>query len=257
MPEKELHDASVREAGDGAKELHDAYAAIRHRARETAGTPSDILPRVAAHYAIYQDSQGNHSFPMIALHGALWGKNFFEVTGQLGTIVSYRYFYDAQEKTKRHGMLNAFSEGFKTVNREVFIDTYTNYYFTKEYGRHPEASHFIQADLLGGLNAVHAAARGAPLDDGARREVFQLALRHEQEVTVAPGVAAELAKFDCPILRALCMKPVVRFTYFPTGRRFFFSDFSNTEERIGKALRSFDLAAAQGWGRVEAAMSAY
>jgi hypothetical protein len=74
---------------------------------------------------------------------------------------------------------------------------------------------------------------------------------------VAPGIERELAKFDCPILRALCMKPIVRFSYFPMWRRFYFSNFSDKEERIEKAVRSFDIAAYRGWDNVLAAMNAY
>ncbi len=238
--------------------LRAAYDAIAAEARRQAGAPGDILLRVLAHRAIYLDSNGNHAFPLIALHGALWGHDFFEVTGTLGEIISYRYFLDADERRKRHGMLDAFAEGFKAVNREVFVDTYTNYFFTKLYGRAKGAEALVHPELLDALNEIHAAReRGAVLDDARKRSAFAKALAFEQEVTVAPGIAAELAKFDCPILRALCMKPSVRFSYFPILRRFYFRDFSNKEERIDRALRAFDIAVHRGWGAVLDATHGY
>lgn len=94
-------------------ELQAAYEEIRAQAREVAGAPGDIVPRVLAHHGLYRDSLGNHAFPMVALHGALWGYDFFEVTGKLGEIVSYRYVFDAEEKVKRHAMLGRFAEGFR------------------------------------------------------------------------------------------------------------------------------------------------
>src|SRR4051812_45502428 len=128
--------------------LRRAYDAIKVEARALAGQPGDILQRVRVHHSIYADSKGNHAFPLIALHGALWGYDFFEVTGKLGELVSYRYFLDADEKTKRLGMLNAFAEGFKAVNREVFVDTYTNYHFTKAHGRERGAEELVHGELL-------------------------------------------------------------------------------------------------------------
>ena len=238
--------------------LRAAYDELKARARTLAGAPGDILPRVAAHRAIYLDSKGNHAFPLIALHGALWGYDFFEVTGRLGELVSYRYFLDAEEKKVRLGMLNGFAEGFKAVNREVFVDTWTNYAFTKRHGLEPGAEELVRGELLEALNEVHdATGRGVTLSDERKRQVFVTALAFEQEATVAPGIARELAKFDCPILRALCMKPTVKLAYFPLLRRFYFRDFSNKEERLERAVRSFDIAAHRGWEAVLQAMHGY
>jgi hypothetical protein len=239
-------------------ELRTAYEAIRAEARAIAGAPGDIVPRVVAHHALYRDSLGNHAFPMVALHGALWGYDFFEVTGKLGEIVSYRYVFDADEKAKRHAMLGRFAEGFKAVNREVFVDTFTNYHFTARHGRAPGAEALVHPELLDALNEVHAAkASGRALDVERKRHVFERSLRFEQEITVAPGIARELAAFDCPILRALCMKPVVRFAYFGVFERFFFGDFSDKGERIERAIASFDIACERGWDHVERSMMRY
>ncbi len=53
------------------------------------------------------------------------------------------------------------------------------------------------------------------------------------------------------------MKPVVRFSYFPVWRRFYFSDFSDTAERVERALRSFEIAQWRGWDEVERSMRGY
>jgi hypothetical protein len=239
-------------------ELRAAYDATKVAARQIAGRPSDILQRVTAHRAIFVDSRGNHAFPLIALHGALWGYDFFETTGKLGDLISYRYFLDNDEKAVRLGMLRAFADGFKAVNREVFVDTYANYHFSKAHGREPGAAALVHPELLEALNDVHAAtAAGRSLSDERKKHVFTQSLRFEQEITVAPGIERELTRFDCPILRALCMKPMVRFAYFPIWRRFYFSDFSSKEERIDKAVRSFDIAAYRGWDNVLTAMNGY
>ena len=59
-----------------------------------------------------------------------------------------------------------------------------------------------------------------------------------------------MGKFDCPILSAIVLRPIVRSTYFPRTTYLAFSNFGNTEERIEKALRSYDLAERAGWRRV-------
>lgn len=238
--------------------MHDAYAQIREEAECLAGAPSDIAQRVVFHHALFLDSGGNHAFPQVALHGALWAWGFFEVSGRLGTLIQQRYFYDAEERTYRMGLLDGFAEGFKKVNRAVFVDTYTNYRFTERYGREPGAEAFLHPDLLAALNGMHAArARGETLPAPARRHLYTQALLYEQEATVAPGVRAEIARFDCPILRRLCLSPLVRFAYFPRFYAMLFRNFGATEERIARALRSYELAEAAGWPHVVGTMRAY
>ena len=233
----------------------DGYDAIRAQATHLAGAPGDIARRVMVHHALYNDSSANHTFPLVALHGALWAAGFFETSGRLGDALRVRYFYDSRERAARMLMLGAFAEGFKAVNRQVFIDTFTNYYYTKHYGAHPAASGAIHPDLFVALNEMHAARRtGRTLAPERKRELFVQALQHEQEVTVAPGVQDELAKFDCPILRFLCLRPVVRFSYFPRHVYMVFRNFSDKEERIAKAVRSYDYAARVGWNAVEASL---
>jgi hypothetical protein len=238
--------------------LADRYRQLRSEAAALAGEPADIPQRAAMLHEIYLDSLGNHGFAEIAVHGALWGFNFFETTGTLGRLISYRYFYNKTEMKYRHGLLQTFADGFKTANRAVFIDTYSNYYFTKEFGEEKEAEAMFKPELLTALRRIHAAARGGELlDTGTRRQLFQTTLQWEQETTVAPKVKEEIAKFDCPILKRLVLKPFVRFSYFPRFKIFWFKNFSDTDERIRNAHECFEIAEKVGWEKVFAAMQKY
>jgi hypothetical protein len=67
-------------------------------------------------------------------------------------------------------------------------------------------------------------------------------------------VLEEVAKFDCPVLTAIVLRPIVRFTYFPRTTYLAFRNFGDTDERIEKALRSYDLAERAGWERVSDAI---
>jgi hypothetical protein len=239
------------EGAHSASDLASAYEAIRAEAVRLAGGPGDMPQRVALLHSIFVDSGGNHAFPEVALHGALWAYGFYERRGAVSRMIAYRYFYDRDERARRAYMLFVFSQGFKEANRSVFMDTYTNYYFTKQYGEAPGADEVVAPELLEALNRVHFAARaGRTLSRAERASVFETALLFEQEKTVGPKVKEEVGKFDCPVLTRIVLKPIVHFSYFPRLTAFRFHDFSNTEERIEKAVRAYDLAERVGWPRV-------
>jgi hypothetical protein len=242
----------------GTTGLREAYDEIRADAIHLAGAPGDMPQRVTVLNSIFLDSGRNHAFPQVALHGALWAYRFYDRRGTVSRLITYRYFYDREERARRAAMLNGFSEGFKQTNRSVFMDTYTNYHFTKRHGEQPGADEVIGPELLDALNRVHHAARANRLlGPRERRSIFETALQWEQETTVGPKVKEEIAKFDCPILTTLVLKPVVRFAYFPRTRYFLFRNFADTAERIEKAVRSYELADEVGWDSVIATMRNY
>jgi len=227
------------------------HEAIRSHAERLAGGPGDIPQRVALLHGIFLDSGGNHAFPEVALHGALWAYSFYERRGAVSRAIAYRYFYDPDERARRAYMLFRFSQGFKEANRSVFVDTYANYVFSKRYGEAPGADEVLAPELLEALNRVHRARRaGTQLRERDRAEVFETALLYEQEQTVGPKIREEVARFDCPILSTIVLRPVVRFPYFPRTTYLAFRNFGDTEERIAKAVRSLELAERAGWPRV-------
>jgi hypothetical protein len=239
-------------------DLANEYQKLRDEATILAGEPSDIPRRAALLHEIFLDSNGNHGFAEIATHGVLWGFNFFETTGTLGSLISYRYFYNSREMTYRHGLLQTFADGFKSANRSVFIDTYSNYYFVRQFGEAEAAKEIFEPELLDALRQITRAARDKKLlEAAARRRLFQSTLQWEQETTVAPRVKEEISKFDCPILKRLVLKPFVRFKYFPRFKMFWFRDFSATDERIRNAHECFEIAERVGWPQVFSSMKEY
>jgi hypothetical protein len=246
---------SDRDAVVDAPDLLLEYEQVREQAVRLAGGPGDMAQRVALHHEIFIDSGGNHTFPEVALHGALWAYGFYERRGTISRMIAYRYVYDREERARRSYMLFEFSQGFKEANRAVFVDTYTNYWFTKRFGEQPGAETIIPPQLLEALNRVHHAAwAGRLLPEAERAQVFETALLFEQESTVGPKVREEVAKFDCPILRRLVLKPIVRFDYFPRTSAMRFHDFSDTDERIEKAIHSYGVAERVGWSTVSDAI---
>jgi hypothetical protein len=235
----------------GRSGLAAAYGEIKAEAARLGGGPGDMPQRVAILHSIFADSGGNHAFPEVALHGALWAYGFYERRGSVSRMITYRYFYDREERARRAYMLFVFSQGFKEANRSVFMDTYANYYFTKRHGEVPGAEEVVAPQLLDALNRVHHASRSSRvLPRAQRRQVFETSLLFEQETTVGPKVKEEVSKFDCPILTRIVLKPIVHFSYFPRLTSLRFHDFGNTDERIEKAVRSYELAEHTGWPHV-------
>jgi hypothetical protein len=236
---------------DTATDLAGVHGDLKAQARRLAGGPGDMPQRVALLHSIFEDSGANHAFPEVALHGALWAYGFYERHGAVSRMISYRYFYDRDERARRSYMLFVFSQGFKEANRSVFMDTYANYFFTKQYGEAAGADQVVAPELLDALNRVHHASRaGRALSESERADVFKTSLLYEQETTVGPKVREEVAKFDCPVLRNIVLRPLVHFNYFPRLTMLLFHDFGNTDERIEKAVRSYELAERTGWSRV-------
>ncbi len=239
----------------GVSDLSAAYHRIRGEAIRLAGGPGDMPQRVALLHSVFVDSERNRAFPEVALHGALWAYGFYERRGAISRMIAYRYFYDREERARRAYMLFEFSQGFKEANRSVFVDTYTNYWFTKRFGEARGAGEVLPPELLDALNRVHRAAReGRSLPRAERGRVFEKALLFEQEMTVGPKVREQVSKFDCPVLTNLVLRPIVRFGYFPRLTMFRFHDFGDTDERIEKAVRSYQLAEDAGWPLVSDAI---
>jgi len=238
--------------------LRQCYDAIKAEADVLAGDLYDIPRRVVLFRHLHCDSGGNHPFSLIAAHGALWGLGYFESGGSLGRLIAQRYCLNADEKAYRLGILQDFAEGFRRVNRQVCVDTYANYHFAKRHGHEPGAGAIVPPNLLDALNRVHAAREaGRTLDAAERRHVFEQSFRCEQEATVAPGVKAAIDGFQCRVMKALCLHPLVRFAYFPRWCYFYFKNFGEQAERIERGLQAFDLAARAGWERVDRSLRHY
>lgn len=243
---------------DLAQKLDNAYDALYQKAVRLAGEPDDIAQRAVLLHQIYHDSCGNHPFPLIVLHGALWADSFLRHVPRLVALLATRYCYDRERQHHYATVLTQFATGLKTINRQVFIDTYTNYFFTQQFGHGAVASGLQPASLMSALVAMHEATRtAAPFDAAQRRELYLCCLHQEQEATVAPGVEREVARFTCPILRRLCLRPPVRFAYFAPGVVFFFRNFVRKEERIARAIAAYDEAVQRGWPRVVASLARY
>lgn len=235
-----------------------AYTALQTEVTRLAGGLSDLAQRATVYHHLYRASGGNHVFPLIAAHGALWAGGHFRNGLQLGRWLSWQSMFSARERRERCARLDDFANAFRDINRRVCIDTYANFHFTARFGHHPDAQAIVPTELLDALNLTHdAQARGSALDDESRRRVFSAHFMHEQQHVVGPSLQMAVAALNWPLLKRIALAPRVRFAYFPIGQTLQFRDFSRGEERIAHGQQAFSIAAAVGWDHVEAALHAY
>lgn len=238
--------------------LQQRYDQLRFEAEQLTGGLADLSRRATVYRHLFLTSGGNHAFPLIAAHGALWAGGYFRFGMRLGSALAWQYLGQPELRRRQLQKLADFADVFRDINRRVCIDTYVNYHFTRQLGRNREADRFIPADLQEALQRLHAATKvGRTLSDMEQQRIFEAHFRHEQRYVVSPTLTEAVIKFEWPLIRAIALKPLVRFAYFPVGMRLWFRDFSSQEERIEQGLRAFEIAAHAGWSRVDAALERY
>ena len=237
-------------------ELRKAFEEFQADGLRLAGGLNDLSQRATVYHHVFKESGGNHIFPLIAAHGALWARSWFSFGMKLGKALSWQYFLNAETRRSKLAKLEEFANVFRDINRRVCVDVYANFHFTKRYGKHPDAAKVVPADLLQALNRIHTSnENGGELTDDERREVFTAHFLSEQQHIVGPTIEKAVAEFDWPLLRTIALRPVVSFAYF--RRPFVFRNFANREDRIAKGLAAFNVAADVGWENVEQALRSY
>jgi hypothetical protein len=240
-----------------AEQLAYAYQRIRIEAERLAGRNGDLAQRATVYHHLYHHSRGNHVFPLIAAHGALWAKGYFAFGRRLGWALSWLTPFSAEARRQKLQLLDEFADAFRNVNRLVCIETYTTYHFTMRFGDHPQATDLIPRPLLEQLLCVHqASSSDVPLSAPAKRAVFEAFFLNEQETVVGPKINAANESFDWPLMRTIALMPHVKFAYMP-GLGLQFRNFCDQSQRIKNGMRACDIALAVGLDVVERALEHY
>ena len=238
--------------------LQTRYQELKVEGERLAGSLSNLAQRATVYRHLFLASRGNHTFPLIAAHGALWAGGYFRWGMKLGEMLSWQYLGRPALRQQQLLRLAEFADAFRDINRRVCIDTYVNYYFTEQYGDHPEVQNFVPTELLTALNRLHAARRaGRDLTAGEKQEMFSSHFLHEQQHVVGPTLTEAVAQFAWPLVREIALRPIVHFSYFPLGKHLWFKNFASREERIEKGHAAYQIAAQVGWSKVDAALQEY
>ncbi len=238
--------------------LNGAYRELQQEAERLAGGLADLQQRATVYHHLYHASGGNHVFPLIAAHGALWAGGYFRYGRRLSQVLCWQFPFSARRRQALMQQLETFEDALRDINRRVCVDTYLNFHLTDRLGTGETVRQRIPAALADALAMVHQARRQrCELSAGQRRFVFEQHFLHEQENVVGPAVQEATAALDWPLVRALAMRPSVRFAYFPAGVRLAFRNFADRQERIRQGLQAFDIGAELGWAAVAEALEEY
>jgi hypothetical protein len=238
--------------------MQNRYNELTCEATRLAGSLPQLSQRATVYRHLFLASGRNHTFPLIAAHGALWAGGYFRWGLQLGKLLSWQYIGWSELRKQQLEHLVTFANAFRDINRRVCVDTYVNFYFTEQFGNHSEVQAFIPQELLEPLNSLHAAQRaGRDLNKREKQELFIAHFLHEQKSVVGPTLTNAVNDFNWPLVRAIALRPLVRFSYFPSGTWLWFHNFASQEERIEKGKAAFDIAEAVGWSKVHTALEQY
>ncbi len=238
-------------------ELRVSYQELRLEAERLAGRNRDLAQRATVYHHIYHHSRGNHLFPLIAAHGALWAGGYFAFGIELGRWLAWLSPFSAAAREHKRRLLEEFADAFRNVNRLVCIETYATYHFTELHGDHPNACNLIPAPLLTQLKRVHRARTSAvPLEAPEKREVFKTFFLNEQATVVGPKINAAGREFQWPLMRYLALMPHVRFAYMH-GLGLQFWNFCDESQRVKNGMRACDIALDVGLQYVEQTLETY
>ena len=241
-----------------ATSLQRAFDDFIPEATTLAGGLTDLAQRATVYHHIHRASNGNHTFPLIAAHGALWAGGYFEKRIKLARLLVWQSPFNKRLRQLRLRQLDDFANVFRDINRRVCIDVYANYHFTAKHGSDPDAAELIDPVLLDALNCLHENRRqGRSMTELEKFELFATHFLNEQDRIVGPRIEAALDEFDWALVKTLALKPTVTFKYLPKHERMKFKNFSSTDERIEHGMHAFKVASELGWQNVEDALANY
>lgn len=244
----------VREAEDS----HDLLDSLRREATVLAGTIGSLTQRASVYHHMFEHSGRNHTFPLLAAHGALWAKGYFQAGMRFGSAAAYGQAVFGADRQDLVRSLHKFADDFRDVNRRVCVETYFIYHLTADRRLAIASENVVPPDLLEQMTRCHAARRaGRAMSDMERRSLFTAFFLWEQRNIVGPAIERAFNEFRWPLIKALALKPRIRFSYFPRRFPLVFENFSDMDERIEKGLAAFSLASKAGWKSVEAALGTY
>jgi hypothetical protein len=241
---------ALRARGGSAEML---YEAIHADAVRLGGRLDDMTQRAVVYHHLFAISGGNFIFPLIAAHGALWARWYLVAAAAAAHVLSVVDITTRQPRADKMRAYGAFVAALKSVNRDVMVETYTIFHFSRLYGRHAILEQIVSEPLLSDLLHCQDLVRsGEVMTAQQQRAFYENFFRWEQQRVVGPVVDEAFARFDWPLMKQLCLRPWIWFSYFRVGRSLVFKNFADAEERVGKGMAAFDWAAAKGWTAITA-----
>jgi hypothetical protein len=119
------------------KALENFYSAVRCEGDLMAGSRADLEQRAVVYHQLFRHSRGNHVFPLLAAHGALWAKGYFALGMKVGWAFSLLDLHRTGQRRERLAGMTAFADAFRDINRRVCIEAYATYHSPRDTVRRP------------------------------------------------------------------------------------------------------------------------
>ena len=238
--------------------LAEDHARISQHGLYLAGGVDDLAQQALVYLHLFRTSGGNHTFPLLAAHGALWASGHFKRGMWVSTVCARAQLLTRAQRTKRLAEVAAIATAMKDINRRVCAETYTAFQMTRLHGDKSALADFVPERLIGALNTCHAASRtGSDLSKAEKRKLFEAFFRWEQDLIVGPAVEAVVQNMNWPLVRPLIQRPPVGFSYFGPLTWLWFKSFDNKAERVQRGLEAYSIAERRGWEHVETCLRRY
>jgi hypothetical protein len=218
--------------------------AIRADALRAAGPLSSLRLRARGYLDLYHASNGTCRFALIAAHGALWA-SWYLVCAKLAAM-AFAVIDPTMPLSprRRYRAFSTYVGVLKQINHSVMVETYVLVHSVLKLGPDAAARAGIPADL------AQDYARAMAGEAADLRDLYHRHFLWEQQRVVSSTLDDAFARFDWPLMKGLCQRPWVWFSYFKAARSLNFRNFTDQAERVEKGLIAHDRAEEVGYERL-------
>ncbi|KIT14384.1 hypothetical protein [Jannaschia aquimarina] len=213
--------------------------AIRQDALGAAGPAASLRRRARGYLDLYHAPNGTCLFALVEAHGALWAAWYLACAKCAALPLALLDPTVRMSPAKRYRQFATYVDALKEINQLVMVETYVLIHTIKRHGPEGAIAEGIPADL------AHDYARALDGPKPSAETLRDLYHRHftwEQDRVISDKLDDAFAVFTWSLMRSLCQRPWVWFSYFKVGKSMNFRSFTDKVERIEKGLIAVDRA---------------
>ena len=224
-------------------ESESRHHAIRAEAEAAAGPTASFRARAKGYLDIHAASRGTCRFALIAAHGALWASWYLICAKLAAVVLAIVDFRCDLPRVTRYRQLAGYVLALKDINKLVMVESYVLIHVVRELGPEFAATKDFPEDLV----RDYAVAMSSPIyDEAMLRDIYHRHFLWEQERVVSTRLDDAFAELTWPLMKNLCERPWIWFSYFRVGKSMNFKRFTDQTERVEKGLIAYDRAVAFG-----------
>lgn len=217
----------------------DQLSEIRAQAYKSSGPTVSLRFRARGYLDLYAASDGVCMFALVAAHGALWASWYLVCAKLMAMLLAVTDPTCRLSPAKRYREFSAYVTALKEINQLVMVETFVLVHTIKSCGPDAAIAQGIPADLARDYASAIAEPQTTSID---LRDLYHRHFLWEQERVVSNKLDEAFAAFTWPLMKSLCQRPWVWFSYFRVGSSMNFRSFTDQAERVEKGLIAYDRA---------------